>query len=237
MAGQRVPLSQFSSLALEQPPARVYERLRSAIVRDPQPAASALHRGDTSLSLIAALCVTPALLFLSTYHSLTSRVAHALLAVVLPGALLALAFAMVTTRLARSRSDNGLGPSVRALSWIALSILPLSVLPLLHRSWQLAAAVSTPAEVYAREPYCFPIASLVIGVSLFALSRGFRHTVPVGAGWRSAALGAAAGAWGILAMLLYCPDVNIVHLLVKHIAPVLLAPLAGLLLLRRYVRL
>jgi hypothetical protein len=60
--------------------------------------------------------------------------------------------------------------------------------------------------------------------------------VVAAADWRSAAVGAAAGAWAALALLVHCPSVEAQHLLIGHLLPVALAPLFGVLLIRRYVQ-
>ena len=222
-----------SSLSFEPPPPRVYERVRAEIERS-APLSAASARVPAALASIPGLCAAPALLFVRTYSNLSAPLAKTLLRVVWPSACLALLVALVATWLARSRGW-GLGPSVHVLKRVTFLVLPLALLPLLHRRWQLAMELPNAAELYAREPHCFPIASAVIALSLFWLGHDCRHSVPAGAGWRAAALGAAAGAWTALALLLYCPDVDVVHLLIKHIVPVCLAPLAGWLALRRYV--
>jgi hypothetical protein len=224
-----------------EPPAHLYQQLQAAMAAEPAPAIARAQGHDTWL-LYAALSVAPLLLFLNTHLKLSAADARLAVAALWPSAFGALLIAVLVTHLVRAQGQ-GLGLPIGALTWLALSVVPLSLLPLVHRGMQLAKAAATPGLAYAyayayhREPHCLEVATLVLGSSLFIVSRGFKHTVPVAAGWRSAAIGAAAGAWTILAMLVYCPDVDVVHLLVKHMAPACLAPLAAFWVLRRYVQL
>ena len=72
--------------------------------------------------------------------------------------------------------------------------------------------------------------------TLWLLARTIRGSVAVAVGWRSAALGAAAGAWSGLALLIHCPSVEAQHMLVGHLLPICVFPVVGL-ITRKFVRL
>jgi hypothetical protein len=181
-------------------------------------------------ALYAALAVAPCALFARTYAKWSGDDARAAFLALWPSALMALLVAITATQLVRMR---GLGAPVGSLAVVVASALPLGLLSLVHRSMQLAHPAAR--AIAHREPYCLEIAALVLCGSLFVASRGLKHGVAVAIGWRSAALGAAAGAWTALTMLLYCPDSDWGHLVVKHMAPVWLAPVLGAWFLRRYL--
>jgi hypothetical protein len=55
-----------------------------------------------------------------------------------------------------------------------------------------------------------------------------RHTDPVHPRLTGAAVGAAAGAWGALAIGMHCPGTMPVHVLAGHVTPVFLLTLLGI---------
>ena len=71
-------------------------------------------------------------------------------------------------------------------------------------------------------------------LAIFAVT--LRRAVAVASGLRGAALGAAAGAWGGLAVFAFCPSGELQHLLVGHVLPVALFTLLGGIGLARALR-
>ncbi|MET0385986.1 MAG: hypothetical protein ABW321_08515 [Polyangiales bacterium] len=218
------------------PPPDMLARLQAAMAEQPAPVRRPVLEPSAAL-VMGLLCVAPAILFANTYAKLPVGLGPLAFATLWPSALVAAVAAVGFTFWSRARFASGLGARIETLAWLAVSALPLGLLPLWHRSLQLAAHDHSPARIFVREPHCLPISTTVLLGSLYILSRGRKQSMPTGVGWRCAAIGAAAGAWTALAMLLYCPDLELGHLLLKHVAPVCAAPLLGWLLLRRYVRL
>jgi hypothetical protein len=62
-------------------------------------------------------------------------------------------------------------------------------------------------------------------MAIFAVA--LRRAVAVASGLRGAAIGAAAGAWGGLAVFVFCPSGELQHLLVGHVLPIALCTLLG----------
>jgi Protein of unknown function (DUF1109). len=71
-------------------------------------------------------------------------------------------------------------------------------------------------------------------LAIFAVA--LRRAVAVASGLRGGALGAAAGAWGGLAVFAFCPSGETQHLLVGHVLPIALFTLLGGVVLSRALR-
>jgi hypothetical protein len=133
-------------------------------------------------------------------------------------ALLLLTLASTTAALWRGRS--GLGASTTKLLVMAVITAPLYAL--LSLSFPVHEIVTTVGSV-SISPWgarCFVIASLVGAVVLGCFALGMRAAAPVGTRIRSMILGSAAGAWAGLAVFVFCPAGDPLHLLVGHVLPV-----------------
>jgi len=222
----------------ELPPPHLYQQLRAAI--DQEPAARPPRRGLqrsawVALPLLAVLLITADAV--ARGRALVRADALALLSTCLPSALGALLLAVLTTVLALSPGPHGLGQRVGLLRLGALSVVPLSLAPML-----LLALSPRPAGLPVEhvDPWgvpCLLVGSSIAALSLVLLVGLLRHSVPAAVGWRSAVLGSAAAAWSGLALLLHCPGFELRHLLVGHLLPIVLFPLIGALLAARSLRL
>ena len=229
------PSERGRSLPLERPPAHVLERLRAQLAVEPpeRPAPRGRKWLALPLSAFALLVIDVAV----RRNNLLRADADSVLGVGIPSAAGALMLALLTTFIATSRGKNGLGERVSLLRWSALAVGPLSVIPMLLLV--NLGAHSRQLEQHL-DPWgmpCFVISTAIAAVSLVVLVRELRRSVPVAAGWRSAALGSAAGAWAGLALLLHCPGAEAKHLAMGHLLPICLFPLLGLLFARRTLRL
>lgn len=227
-----------SALPLELPPSDVYARMRAAIDAEPAPAPRRPQRARWTL--VALTLITLMLLGVDVLVRQRALLRDDLLdslSVCLPSAMAAVTLALLTTLLALSPGANGLGERVSVLRWSALSVVPLSLIPM-----AFLIRVRAPGELNHEhvDPWglpCFVIATTIAMLSLWVLARRLRRSVPVATGWRSASLGAAAGAWSGLALLLHCPSVEAQHVLVGHLLPICLLPLLAPLLTRRFLKL
>lgn len=228
-----------SSLPLELPPPQVYARMRAAI--DAEAASPRPRRAGRGVGTLLALpAVTLTLLAADVFVRHRDLFRSDLLFSVglcLPSAMGAVAIALLTTLLALSPGPDGLGERVSVLRSCALSVVPLSLIPMAFLV-RLRDGGNLPPEPF--DPWgipCFLIGSVIAMLSLGVLAWRLRRSVPVATGWRSAALGAAAGAWSGLGLLIHCPSVEPQHVFVGHLLPICLFPLIGLLFARRFVRL
>ena len=214
------------------PPPDLYARVRAAIAEDEgAPAPQRGWLGAIPLVAIAVLVGDAGLRHLGLWR-------WGGLGGIALGVALFAALTVVFTLGALSPGREGLGPSVGRMRFYALSIGAWSALLLflvVRFGPQPNLAVTGALHPFGLP--CLLMASL-IGMGVLALmTRSLLHSVPSAAGWRSAALGAAAGAWAGLALLVHCPGVEAEHLLVGHLLPIALFPLIGRLVAYRYLRL
>lgn len=228
---------------LEEPPAGALRSVRFALERERATARSVPRA--SALGMIAWLGLgTLAALELDALWRMRSLIradlhgmgmAGLCVASVAVGALLA----MGATQLVLSRGRSGLGVSAPVLRAVAIGVPILNAIPQLflvfwaNRQAELAA---TRAQVHGWGAPCFVLSLAIAGLFLAVFARQLRGSVVTALGWRSAALGAAAGAWAGVALIVHCPGVDALHLLVGHGLPALLFPLVGLALVRRHVQ-
>jgi len=139
-----------------------------------------------------------------------------------------LAWTVAVTAIAVRAGRGGLGSPVRALTLVAVAAAPLYALATLiapSRS-EDAEACAAVAQLSPIGSKCAVIALIVGGASLAILVRALRGSVPTAPRLRGAALGAAAGLWAGLALVVHCPAADFMHLFVGHVLPV--AAFAGL---------
>lgn len=140
-------------------------------------------------------------------------------------ALLSLLFASTFAALWRGRS--GLGASAAILTATAVATAPLYAL--LALLFPVHEGVTTVRSV-SISPWgarCFVIASLVGVVVLGCFASAVRAAAPVGTHLRSMVLGSAAGAWAGLAVFVFCPSGDALHLLIGHVLPVVALTMVG----------
>lgn len=128
--------------------------------------------------------------------------------------------------IAISRGASGLGPSAIMLALVTFVVAPLYAALILPTPLHTHQMASWPG-ISAWGVRCFVVASLVAGGVLALFAGALRAAVPVAPRLRSAALGAAAGAWAGLAVLLFCPSGEQQHLLFGHVLPIIVATLGG----------
>lgn len=138
-----------------------------------------------------------------------------------------LALAATWGAIARGRSMLG-----RPRAWLVVVAI---VTPLLLLGVAAAAAAMWPQTLESpctplNHVGCFAIATLMASAPLVAFAFARRHTDPVHPHITGAALGAAAGAWGALAVGAHCPFTNPVHLALGHTLPILLLAVLGALI-------
>ncbi|MGC4089229.1 MAG: NrsF family protein [Polyangiaceae bacterium] len=73
-------------------------------------------------------------------------------------------------------------------------------------------------------------------VPLACAALSLRHAFPAGSTWRSALVGGASGLLAGGVMNLHCPNVDRLHMSIGHGVPVLVAVVAGALLMGRVAR-
>jgi hypothetical protein len=147
--------------------------------------------------------------------------------------------ALVSTLFALSQGRGGLGIAAMWLVCIAALVVAvyaaLTVLQPLHSG----AADDVALTGVAISPWglrCIFIATVVSASTLAIFAVTLRRAVAVASGLRGAALGAAAGAWGGLAVFAFCPSGELQHLLVGHVLPIALFTMLGSVVLTRAVR-
>jgi|HigsolmetaAR206D_1030411.scaffolds.fasta_scaffold03111_10 Uncharacterized protein conserved in bacteria len=137
------------------------------------------------------------------------------------------AMTVASTLIAAWRGQRGFGASALCLALALALVAPLY------------AAFTVPDPVHVDDPVvagvvispwglrCVTIAGVVGVTVLVGLTMALRRAVPVASRLRGGALGAAAGAWAGLAVFLFCPSGDQLHLLVGHVLPVAVLTLAG----------
>lgn len=137
-----------------------------------------------------------------------------------------LTVAVVVTWAGVSRGRSMLG---RPEGWKA-AVVVLTPLALLALWWPFAAAWPQTLE---RESGWFEVAQCLVGTALLALGPLLafayvrRGTEPVNPWLGGAALGAAAAAWGAAALVIICRHASASHMLLGHVAPVVLLTALG----------
>ena len=217
-------------------PEYLYARVRTAI--DGAPAATT----RTRTRILAALAIVPALttivvvaasevVYRRPAAGLDVDVSSTVGSLTLLALLAGLALASTLFALWQGRSGLGVGPTW--LVSIAALVVPvyaaLTVLQPLHSG----------AADDAISPWgwrCMFIATLVSASVLVIFAAALRRAVAVSSGLRGAALGAAAGAWGGLAVFAFCPSGELQHLLAGHVVPIAVFTMIGGLVLTRALR-
>ena len=107
---------------------------------------------------------------------------------------------------------------------VATPLLLLGVAYLGYVWWPAAAMGDCPPRAHAM---CFAFATAMAVGPLAAFAFVRRHTDPVHPRLTGAAIGAAAGSWGALAIGAHCGGTMPLHILAGHVLPLLLLMLLG----------
>ena len=221
------------------PPQALLARIRESIAATPVPA------GRASMRLFVALVIVPvvtALVVATASEVVYERQAVGLQIGIVSASrvlwvlcLLAL-LAVASTAIAVWRGAHGLGARVVSLALAAALATPLY------------AALIAPAPVHSPEagvpwvqisPFggrCLIVAAIVGVTALVSFAVALRHAAPAASRLRSAALGAAAGAWAGLAVFIFCPSGDQQHLLLGHVLPLAALTALGAFALPRALR-
>lgn len=224
------------------PSERLHARVRAAV--ESTPAATT----RTSTRIVAALAIVPVLtafIVLIASELVYGRPAAGLdidvgsrVALLTVLALLA-AVALMSTSFALRQGRTGLGIGSAWLVSIAALVVPVYAALTVLRPVHSGAAGEVALTGVAISPWgfrCLFIAALVSASVLAILAAALRRAVAVASNLRGAALGAAAGAWGGLAVFAFCPSGEPQHLLVGHVVPIAIFTLLGGVALTRTLR-
>lgn len=224
------------------PSERLYARVRSAVQSTPAATTRTRTRMLIALAIVPAL--TTLVVLIASEWIYGQPAAGLDIDVVSPGAamtILALlaGLTLISTLFALWQARGGLGIAATWLASIAALVVPvyavLTVLQPLHSG----AADDVAFTGVAISPWgwrCIFIATIVSASTLAIFAVALRRAVPAAGGLRGAALGAAAGAWGGLAVFAFCPSGELQHLLVGHVLPIALFTLLGGVVVARALR-
>jgi len=221
------------------PSERLYPRIRAAVEAAPAATTRTRTRILAALAIVPLLTAAVVLIASEVVYGepaagLHIDVSSAAAVSTILALLAALAVASTLFALWQGRDGFGIG-SISLISVAALGVpvyATLTVLQPLHSG----AADDVALTGVAISPWglrCLLVATAV-GVPVLAiLATALRRASAVSSRLRGAALGAAAGAWGGLAVFMFCPSGNLQHLLVGHVLPIAFFTLLGVAALRR----
>lgn len=215
------------------PPERLYASIHAAVTSTP----AATTR--TRARIVAALAIVPVLttilvliaseiVYGQPAAGLDIDVASTTEALTILALLAGLAFA--STLFALRQGRGGLGIGSMWLVSVAALVVPVYAALTVLRPLHSGAADDVALTGVAISPWgfrCLFIATVVSASALAIFAGALRRAVAVASGLRGAALGAAAGAWGGLAVFVFCPSGESQHLLVGHVLPIALFTLIG----------
>ncbi len=134
--------------------------------------------------------------------------------------------ALLATWVAAGRGRSMLGRSEASLVGVAV-FAPGVLLALCFGLPRALGETTTPGEFGGAHAICFAL-TMVFAAGPFAalayLRRGSDPSHPRALG---AALGTAAGAWGMMLMSLHCAFTSAMHITISHVAPVVVTALVG----------
>lgn len=221
------------------PPVALTRRIHAEVLAQRAPMLRTHLRNAIALAI--ASCVTASvvasaskLVYGELALGLRSALSSPSLLALVGVALLTLLF--VSTLAALRRGRLGLGSSAVVLLTTAMASVPLYVL--LALAFPVHEDITTVGSV-AISPLgarCFVIAALVGAVVLGSFAWAMRAAVPVGTHVRSLAIGSAAGIWAGLAVFVFCPSGDSLHVSFGHVLPVAAIALIGALALPAILR-
>jgi hypothetical protein len=221
---------------------RLYARVRSAVERTPAPTTRTRTRIRAAFAIVPAL--TTLVVLIASEWVYGQPTAGLEIDVASPGAVVTVlallaALALAATLFALSQGRRGLGIAATWLVSIAALVAPcyaaLTVLRPLHSgAADDVALTGVPISPWGWR--CIFIATIVGTSTMASFAAALRRAVAVASGLRGAALGAAAGAWGGLAVFVFCPSGEMQHLLVGHVVPIAVFTLLGGIVLNKVLR-
>jgi hypothetical protein len=215
------------------PPPELFERVRGAVAQ-----AAPGPRAPYGVRLVMGLAlslVTVTVVALATQRNFRALPLDRLVMMSAEVSLLA----VLAVLLATMRGRHGLGASVTTLAFVSLAVTPLYALATMVAP--LAPQVidpTPPALAWSVRTglMCSGFGSLIGGIVLAALAFAMRRTVPAAPVTRGAAIGAAAGAATGLALHLFCPHFDRVHLVIGHVLPIAIFVALGALFTPKLLR-
>jgi len=146
------------------------------------------------------------------------------------------ALTLGATLVALWRGPRGLGSGAATLALTGLIVAAAYGALTLIRPLHSGDAQVTNLEISPWGARCAVIASIV-GVGVMAsFATALRRAAPAAGGLRGTVIGVAAGMWAGVAVFVFCPSGDSVHLLVGHVLPVLALSAIGAALLPRWLR-
>jgi hypothetical protein len=217
----------------------LYTRIRASI--DATPAAKMRTSSRVVAALAAVIVLSTAIVFVSS-EIVYGRQALGLQVNVLSASRLVwvtcllLALTFMSTAIALWRGGSGLGAGSSTLALVAVLVAPLYALFVLPQPVHLQNAYVASVEISPWGVRCFAIATLTGLIVLTSLAAALRRAVPVASRLRGAVLGAAAGAWAGLAVFVFCPSGDHLHITLGHVLPVVAFTALGGLIVSRALR-
>jgi hypothetical protein len=224
------------------PSERLYARVRNAV--ETTPAATTRTRTRIFIALAIVPLLTTSVVLTASEWVYGQPAAGLGIDVASPGAavtILALlaGLALAATLSALSQGRGGLGIAATWLVSIAALVVPVYAALTVLRPLHSGAADDVAFTGVAISPWgwrCIFICTVVSASTLAIFAVTLRRAVAAARGVRGAALGAAAGAWGGLAVFAFCPSGQLQHLLVGHVLPIALFTVLGSVALTRALR-
>ncbi len=231
---RRIPLSGI------EPPDELSQRVRAALYAQ---RASTLRSNVRAAAAMIVACLMTAAVVGTASQIVYGRQGAGLMAGwqspsamgFIAAALLILMLMLGSTFMALWRGRSGLGANTALLMATGVAIAPLYALLTLNTpAHEIVETVGVRISIYGVR--CFVIASLVGAMVLGCLAWALRAAAPAGTRIRSMALGSAAGAWAGLAVFVFCPSDEPLHLLVGHVLPVAAFTALGAVALPAFLR-
>jgi hypothetical protein len=221
------------------PSERLYLRIRAAVEALPAATTRTRTRIFAALALVPALTVAVVLIASEVVYGEPAAGLHVDVssATAMSTILASLAvLAVASTLLALWQGNDGFGIGSISLTSIAALVVPVYAALTVLRPLHSGAADDVALTGVAISPWglrCLFVATAVSVPVLAILAAALRRASAVSSRLRGAALGAAAGAWGGVAVFVFCPSGNLQHLLVGHVLPIALFTVLGVVALTR----
>lgn len=189
--------------------------VEKAIHEEPSPTRAQMRTRNRAILVIGLFAALSLFLGLGGFRSWGAPRPLVLIAATFAGTL---AISLTALRVAYWRSGGALGPSRSALLWVALAVPPLIFAWKVGWSAQFSGATDLwPSRLGLR---CFGVSSAVGAPILAALLATRRRSDPVHPRAAGVALGVTAGAIAALLVDLWCPVGHPGHVLLGHVAPI-----------------
>ncbi len=230
---RRIPLSGI------EPPDELSQRVRAALYA--QRASTLRSNVRAAAAMIVACLMTAAVVGTASQIVYGRQGAGLMAGWQSPSAMGFIAVAMLmlmlgSTFMALWRGRSGLGANTALLMATGVAIAPLYALLTLNTPAHEIVETVGAVRISIYGVRCFAIASIVGAMVLGCLAWALRAAAPAGTRIRSMALGGAAGAWAGLAVFVFCPSDQPLHLLVGHVLPVAAFTALGAVALPAFLR-